>query len=226
MDSSSVKLYLQPWDVESRLRSLGLTQTILREAVRAGEFERSTCTSLNPRPYAGIAAWSWAVARLREQLLPQGWRMEDKRNLPLTIDPVRRTAIVVTSGSPNTGDPERVPTTKNPKGRMTANQVKTNHRQLILGFPDAPRLIPLPGKAETITWLFLIFAKYNAKTEDFTAKSELSLPGAIDPKGYVCEWAERIILEPVLLDDIALGQTDDGDQDENAQGIDVPVKRR
>jgi hypothetical protein len=222
-----VQMHVQPHEVDSRLRRLGLTETIIREAIRAGELERASCTSLNPRPYPGVAAWSWTVATFRQQTIPQGWRIEDKNNLPLTIDPVRHTAIVITSGSAATGDPKRMPTTKYPKGRMTAGQVKINQRQLTLLFADKPKLVPTPHRSELFTWLLLIRPEYDPKRERFLAHFELSLPAAIDQKGFVTEWEERIIFTPVILDDIVLGKPDNGpDGGRDAEDIDIPVKRK
>jgi hypothetical protein len=224
--SRPVQMFVQPHEIDARLQRLGLTETMLREAIRAGELERSSCTSLNPRTFAGMAAWGWAVARFREQVIPQGWRIDDKNNLPLTIDPVRRTAIVLTSGSAATGDPARTPTTKYPKGSMTAGQVEVNQQQLALFFADKPKLVPTPRRSELFTWLLLIRPEYDPRHERFLAHCELSLPGAINPKGWVCEWEERIILQPVILDDIVLGKPADGDPDDRGEEYDVPVKRK
>jgi hypothetical protein len=217
-----VKVIQKIREVDHRLQELGLTSEILRLAVRAGELERVSCTELDPRSYPGTAAWALTIRSLREQLLPLGCRYQNKKNLPLIIDPVRRLAFVVTSGSSATGDPTLEPTTKYPKGPVVAGQIRVNRQQLTL-FGDS-RFAPLPLKEETITWLLLIRVEYRPKNEtagEHVAFCELSLPSEINEKGFVTSWAERIILEPVKLD-----QPRRRDDDDDEVEFDVPVTRR
>jgi hypothetical protein len=221
------KVLAVQWEVESRLASMGLTAIILHNAIRAGELERISCTSLDPRSYPGVAAWALTVRRLREQLKPEGWIAEDKNNLPLVIEPVRHIAIAVTSGNPDTGERAGEPTTKHPKGPMIAGQVEINQQQFSLFFRDAPRLVPIPRAEELLTWLLLVYATFQPHNESegtHIAKCELSLPAAIDEAGYVCRWEERILLEPVRLDDVP--RPGHAGEDEEDTGYDVPVTRR
>ncbi len=209
-------------EVDRRLHDLGLTSEVLRRAIRAGELERVSCTDLDPKSFPGTAAWAFTVRSIREQLLPQGWRYQNKKNLPLVIEPVRRIALVVTSGSAATGDSTLEPTTKYPKGPVVAGQVQVNRRQFLL-FGES-QFSPLPLQSELITWLLLIRVEYRPQNEDIgehVAFCELSLPSEINEKGFVTVWAERIILDPVKLDEPR--RRDDEDEEFD---LDVPVTRR
>jgi|SRR5580693_8726482 hypothetical protein len=224
MKEPQPKVAAEPWDVDANLAALGLKREQLREAVRLGELERVSCTDLDPQSFPGTTAWAHTIRYLRADLLLEGWVPQNKNNLPLTVHPVRHLGILVTSGSPGTGDPDGEPTTKYPKGPMTASQVKAN-RQLLL-FGDTPRVLRVPRKDDVVTWCLLVYAVFYPRNETIgthIAKCELSLPAAIDEDGYVCEWGKRIILEPVRLDDIPT-RRDIGDEDGGE--IDVPVKRR
>jgi hypothetical protein len=210
-------------EVDRRLLDLGLTQEILRDAVRAGELERVSCTPLDPKSFPGTAAWALCVRKLREFLLPRGWKFLNKKNLPLVVDPVRLNAIVVTSGSAATGLADREPTTKYPQGPATAGQVKVNRQQGVL-FGEA-RFMPLPLKNEFVTWLLLIRVEHKPQDDgsvvEHRAVCELSLPAEINEKGMVTAWAERIILDTVKLDEPAQRKDDDEEEE-----LDVPVTRR
>ncbi|MFN7962702.1 MAG: hypothetical protein U0002_15645 [Thermoanaerobaculia bacterium] len=147
-----------------------------------------------------------------------------KNNLPLVVDPVRRIAIAVTSGSETVGDPSlgACPTTKYPKGPVFVHQVQVNRRQLVM-FPERSHT-PLPIDGEFVTWLLMVRSEYHPKTEavgEHVAFCELSLPAEIDEEGYVTAWAERIVLEPVRLD-----QSRPQERALIEEEIIVPVSRR
>lgn len=221
----AAKIYAEPLEVAAKLRSIGLTSEILRAAITAGELERVSCTDLDPLSYPGTSAWGHTVRHLRRLLLPLGWRQENPSNLALIVEPVRRIAIAVTAGSRATGIADLSPTTKHQKGPMIQDQVLVNRRQLLL-FKDDRRFLPTPRLDERLTWLLLVRAEYNprtASTGDHIARCELSLPAEINEDGFVIKWWERIILEPVRLDQVPAPKWTEGDLETE---FDVPVRRR
>jgi hypothetical protein len=109
---------------------------------------------------------------------------------------------------------------------MTADQVRVNQQMDLFGATS--RFRPMPHRSEFTTWCLLIQAAFYPRDEfigTHIAQCELSLPLAIDEDGFVCEWSERIILEPVRLDDIPT-RRENPDDDEGETEIDVPVTRR
>lgn len=236
MEQGEAQIAIEPWDVRQALGELGLTLERLQETVRAGELERVSCTSFDPPSYPGTAAWGHANRYFRATHAPDGWKSFNKNNLPLTLHPNRQIAILITSGSPGTGDLKRNPTTKHSKGPMTVSQIRANRQASIFDLLEggessqlvnAPsRFSPISDEDTLITWCLLIYAEFYPRDENIgthVAMSELSLPAAVDEHGYVCKWTKRIILPPVRLDDVPT-RRDYEDEDEGE--IDVPVARK
>jgi len=201
--------------VEERLRSMALSSTILRNAVVAGEAARADCTLLDPVCAAGFEAWRLTTRTLREQLLPR-WRAVNEKNLPLVVEPVLGIAIAVAAGDTATGLEEMQPTTKYPKGPVTERYIRVNRRQMPLFGEEEPMFVPTPTDAERYTWILLVYSTPRV------VRCEVSLPAEIDEDGYIVKWQERLILEPIILDEAApVDEEPDGGDD-----IDVPVSRR
>lgn len=210
-----------PWQVERRLAELDLNVEELREAVRAGLLERLACTGYDPLSAPGYELWRLASRRLREVKIvgpDPDWRPVNERGQPLVVNPVKRIAVTVSSGSEQTGngDRDRPPRTKNPKGQVTTDLVEVN-RQLLL-FQNHPSAIRTPKAKDRATWFLLIHV------DGSTARCELSLPRAMSD-GYIVDWHERLMLEPVTLDDIPKVLALDPDGGGSAD-IDVPVSRK
>jgi hypothetical protein len=203
-----------------RLEQLGVTVADLEFALRGGDAEARTYTELDPPSTPGIGRWGRTNRFLRERLLPKGWKYDNPRNLPRTIDPTGAYTIVATTGDDSTGRAHAVPTTKYAKGIATQEAVLANEQ---LAF-DLPELQVGEALAEVVasqadpvtTWLLL----YNVTDEGIRA--ELSCPASITKQGFVDAWSERIILPPMAFD-----EPDDGDGGgEDGEGIDVPIERR
>src|SRR5665213_2605347 len=171
-----------------RLADLGLSTEILERVVRRADAEASTCTALDPPILTGLLRWGRGTRFLREELVPLGWRFDNPRNLPRTIEPNGTFAIVVTSGDESTGLVDFTPTTKYPKGFATIEAVETNE-QLALDFGEvASPQTPLDvDPRDRLTWLML----FHIEPDGF--RVELSLPDAI-VEGWITSWEERIIL--------------------------------
>ena len=204
-------LYIEPYEVNARLKSLGLTQSPLIDAVKQGELQRRLGSVLDPKPSPGYAAWSRAVRALREDLLEiGGWHPEDSDGVPKVVNDRETIAIAVTSGDQNTGDAtsNEDPATKNPKGEATADAVKNN----------LPTLLDELDTVAPITWFLL----YNSRADGLFA--ELSCPREMAANGYVSTWTERIVLGKIDLGEDAVAAIPA--QPESSAPIDVTVIRR
>lgn len=209
----------EPIEVDARLQVLGLTTSLLSEAIQRGHLARMSCTANDPIGAAGYAGWSHTVRALRDLLVPLGWRRNEDEQLPLTINEANTVAIAVSHGDPATGVFGRgEPRTKYPKGPATAAFVEQNAAQLQL--PLGGNLVQLrPARALTdrTTWLLLL----HPTPEE--VRAELSLPAFFSPGGHVLTWAQRIILAPLPVDPVpGLHDTDA----ETTPEIDISVSRR
>jgi hypothetical protein len=197
-----------------KLAELGLTVEIIERVVRRADAEASMCTALDPPIMEGMTRWARTTRFLREELIPQGWRFDNPRNLPRTIHPGGEFAVVVSTGDELTGLLDALPATKYLKGDATVRAVEMNE-QLALDFPDFD-LSQRDGAGEILTW----FLMYRASEDEFRA--ELSLPDAI-ADGRITSWAERVILPAFPRDDDRLAGPAGNDSDES---VVVEVTRR
>ena len=129
--------------------------------------------------------------RLREYLLPKGWRRSDENNYSLVISPDDRIAIAVCTGDENTGVPNAMPSNKAHKGSSTMEAIIYN--QLELGLPPETSLPSLPARTncfqkQQVTWILLV---HRAADE---VRCELSLPSSFGT-GQINDWNERILLK-------------------------------
>lgn len=191
-------------DVEAELHELGLDQEELIYAVLEAHSARSQQNEWHPPTFGGMVQYYWGTSALREALIerrPEGrkWSKHDDNNFCYVTDPSGRTSIVVYSGSPETGDPDRSPTTKCPRGTKGLEAVAVNRQQLSIQF-DESALVDAPDVAtKPKVWFLLIYVNQDE------VLCELSLPSAMDEERYVSEWQKRIILrlewpEPAALD--------------------------
>ena len=203
--------YVDPIEVNARLSQLGLTVQILRDAVLAGEVARNGCTKNDPPILRGILPWGRTLRALREILIPDGWRRDDKDNFSTVIDSGGMVALTTSLGDDATGNPRLTPKTKHPKGGGTENVIDLN-RQLEL-FQQAE--IPAPRSLNLrATWFLLIY-----RTSD-EIQVELSLPAALGSDDRVEEWTERVILEPIRL------SSDPTSSREELPDIEIAVTRK
>lgn len=207
------------FEVQSRLAQLGVTRDELLGAIHAGLVDMEGCTELDPITLPGTIIWGRAIRRLRELKVVQGWRPENRQNVPLTVDPNAGIALTVSSGV-GVGRPDRTPRNKNPKGTATGRCVRVNHLTL---FPEheSIRLVPSPSDLET--WLLLVEVESRLEADNVWA--ELSLPLRVDQAGYITDWDERILLGSVGLDDEPATSGEDPGSDLDDE-LDIPVSLR
>ncbi|HUN61844.1 MAG TPA: hypothetical protein VMU53_07635 [Candidatus Sulfotelmatobacter sp.] len=220
-DSSAARIYANEIDRASKLRELGVSEAILREAVERGQAEQAQRTLNHPPLYRGLTPWGEITCAFREQVIPLGWKRDDDGNLAITINDKGTAGIVVATGDEFTGDKDESPCTKSPRGPRTERIIKRNRSLAETLFGDIRK--PTAAEIEKInaqmTW-FLLFSRDEKRQ---LIQCELSLPSKINRKGRVEGWLERIILEPVPYGGEPAQKLEDVPQ---TPEIDIDLKRR
>src|SRR5689334_6924299 len=105
--AEELRVYVEPEEVAGRLDELGLTEAVLRSALLDGGLPfASTCTAHDPPNLSGILLWGKSVRKLRDDLVPLGWTVNNSRNYALTVRPDGHLALIVAAGDGGVGDPE------------------------------------------------------------------------------------------------------------------------
>ena len=204
-------LHIGQIDVTNALAELGVPYDVLEEAVLAGEHSRHECTWADPPNTPGFIAWAKTLRRLKERLVREGWTGNDYA----VLRPDGRLAISVTTGDEATGNLDRTPKTKYPKGASTEVAIRRNRKQLNLFDPGSNREILEDLRLDEVQTWMLVRRRVND-----TVCWELSLPSDLGEDGRVEEWGARIILDPVRLEpDPMPGQ-------EASQAIEIDIRRR
>ncbi len=222
MDAATVKVVKEPSEVERRLLELGLDIDVLHEALRAGLAEAATCTPNDPPGFGGLLAWGRTVRRLRELLIPRGWRRTNLRRLAAVVNPDVEVpvAVAVSTGDERTGlDGSSAPQTRYAKGPAWSAAVAENCGQL--SFQPIPGMEPEAVEDDedeglnrvTLVLMFYVDAK--------ETRCELSIPADMGPDSKLDTWAERILLPPIPRE-----PEPNVEAMPPPQPIDVPVKRR
>ena len=96
----------EPARVDLRLRELGLSISILIEAMKSGLSSAALCHAYHPPNFPGLTLWAEAIRWLRDALVPKGWRSDNSHNLPTVVRGDKGLAIAVVRGGPGTGNPK------------------------------------------------------------------------------------------------------------------------
>lgn len=171
------------------LAMLGLDPEVLLQARSRAQLDVDDCTDFDAPGFAGFTRTSRTVRYLREELIPQGWTTDDAGNQASVVSPDGTHAVIVTSGDEGTGDLDRQVKTKYPKGDVTDRRVAANLQLALFGDEADPESPP-----ERHTWVLLQHCAGDR------VHAELSLPTGSDPTGRISTWRERIVLEPLILD--------------------------
>lgn len=188
----------EPKSVSERLAELDLSVALLHDVGRNWLLAFKNCSPNHPKTFPGFYAWGEAVCALRDRLVPQDWERSDGRNYPLTVHPNGSHCIAIATGDEGTGDPNKTPSNRVPKGPRTADVVAVNSGQADL-FLDDPILVFASvieqAAKERTTFIFLIHLDFIARE----LRMELSIPVSI-VEGRIDSWQERILLPPLPLD--------------------------
>ena len=202
-----VRVISDPAEARSRLRELGLSIESLRDALEYGFSYRADCTGHDPIP--GMMMWEKTVRGLRDQLVPQGWKVDNRRNLPQTVNPADDLAIVVRAGNDETGNPVGHPRPLCEQGPAT--------RGLLIDATQPPLFnLAVEESSSPRRRIWILLYRCGRRWSDLRA--ELSQPYP-DADGEVGGWHQRIIL-PLENDD------DLGGALEPLAPIDVPVRMK
>jgi hypothetical protein len=162
-----------------------------------------------------MVPWAKTVRALRESLVARGWRRQEPSNLPLIVSPDCTIAIAVSSGDEYTGVAAGTPQTQYPKGPVTIAAVDSNQMSLALFGQSPPAASPSGDGPAWVLWILLIANRGNE------LRCELSLPAQIGEDLRVTGWVERILLEPIVLDQVPAFTTPDAEP-----SIPVEVRRK
>ncbi len=208
-------IHSQVWDVQNRLAEFNLSVDSLQEAVQAGHLGFISCTENDPPTVRGLIAWAYTLRRLREILIPAGWKRDDAQNFSRTFSKESKINILVATGDKGTGRVNLHPRTKSPKGQLTELAVSHNIQHAFDGFLPREKSERLSLSVYGMTWILLA---YISVTE---VRAELSLPSNIED-GHILAWEERIILPRIEVDPDSL-EVSSTDNDPGPE-FNVPVR--
>jgi hypothetical protein len=211
--------YEQPHRRAARLAELGLTEKIIVEIAERGLVARRTCTPFDPPSFPGTLQWATMHRASRELLQRLDWTRDDSHNFSRVVSPDGAVAITIATGDDFTGTAmgvgARVPSTKYPKGTETDLAIVVNKQ---LSFFDEPiEELETDTVARPVRQTWWLLTAVVGKELRF----ELSCPEAQDEKGYIVDWSERIIFDPIPLDQLDLRD----DDEPGPPAIEVPVER-
>lgn len=205
---------LLPYDVDRRLRSIGLTRELLLLGVAALVTAHNGHTENDPPSAARWDGWRMGTRRLRELLRPQGWEKDDTGTFSLIVDHGRRQQIVVVNTDARTGIRARPPSNATRKGPFSAKAADENQHVLdIAGFrEEQERLIHRRAGTYT-TWCLCVFV------DGEIVRAELSKPVSYS-SGFITGWEERIVL---IGEDAQIAGSDSIIIDDDGLSPDFPI---
>ena len=175
---------------------------------------------------AGFLAWGKTLRHLRDELKSAGWTADRSGNFETVRSPDGKVAITSVRGDEKTGTNE-MPSTATDKGPRTKKAVSVNRAQLsfdpqIIGSTSNVALL----HKDVVTWFLLHF--YDEAAQEI--RLELAIPvefvvasgSGEDERVIATHFESRLPLESILLEDAEV----DGEAEEEADEVDVPVSRR
>lgn len=209
-------VHAKPYEARRRLIELCVPIEALTRAIEAGRVGRSLCTDNDPPIIPGTEAWRYVVRKLREELVPKGWRKADPANYSLVINDAAQLNIVVASADEFVCRAHADPRTRSPKGLYTAAAIARN---TVAGdlFPETldEDVRFIATALQYPTWMLLIHIT------DQECRGELSFPDLIEDQKIV-SWAERIFIPHDDADSTGLSVPDS----DEGPDFDVPVRRK
>lgn len=174
-------------DVDAELHRIGLEREELLRVVRLAHWAHSQKTVWHPPNYGGLNLYACGTSGVRKELIEnraagRKWSLDNSDGFCRTTDPEGRTTIVVASGSVETGDPNREPRTRHPRGKLSLKAVAVNRLQRSF-FDEAHSVRDKPT-----LWFLLICV------DGDEVRSELSLPLGVDETDRAHLWRRRIIV--------------------------------
>jgi hypothetical protein len=199
---------------EEMLAAIGITAADLNATVVQIYRAFAAVGPLHPKGFSGTNSWADGTQAIRATMVPKGWKIADPNGQPRIVSPGGRYAITVSSGNPNTGNPNKTPQTKNSKGSQTSRSVAYNSRQGELFVNEPQENVISVAAEEQMLWFLLYYVDIEGKE----VRYELSCPITVGDNDKVDGWAVRIIMPALRLGGGGLQSSDPG------QTIDIPVK--
>lgn len=188
-----------------------ITPELLTEVVTYMHDEMSRCTANEVSWMEGVIAQGKPMRRLRELLIPNGFKRGNA--LETVISPDKSFQIASLRGNANTGL-ERMPKSRRERGPLTCEAV--NHNT-----PPPPNLLGEVHEEHIQTWVLLTYVEYDEETGDMELRAELSLPTSAQRNGTIDQFEPRYKLEPIHLSQAQGSEEDDGEDE-----IDIDVRPR
>ncbi len=188
-------VYATPVARREKLKSLGIPEQLLIDAVQYGVAEKLTQVVYDPATSGGIDLYRYTTREVRRGLHELGWELSDSNNIALVRNPINDTTVIVCSGDQQTGQLiGDLPKTKRSKGEVFLEVTEVQSVDLFGNEEVTTRLVAVPDKE---VWLLL---HYHLDCKDGqTLRAELSRPLEAED-GIITKWSERIILHIPLPD--------------------------
>ena len=176
----ALTVYVTPYEVDARLKQLGVSRRPLVLAALQGDLQRRLCTPDDFYATPGYVEWARALRTLREELRrDHGWHRGDFLRIPVCFNAEENLAISVALGDQWTGiDGEKQPSTS-PRGPATIEVVELSGTQRSIDF-DVDDAVDF--------WYLLIYAAGDE------LRAELSRPTDVNDTKRINKWNERILL--------------------------------
>jgi hypothetical protein len=204
---------------ENRLKSIGLSETALRDlGVRVlGAFNKATPNDTVTA--AGSYAYLEGVKSSRDIFCRNGWVRHPLNGLELIKNLDGNIFLGISSGDKFTGVAGNIqPSTKNNKGPQTGHLISQNSEPRFL-FPELTEARQKAIKNSEQIWYFL----YHIDLDKREFRSEVSLPININTETMkINEWSDRILLQPIEFGE----SVKDIDLNDYAEEIPFDIKRK
>ena len=179
-------LFLKPVEANITLDGIGVKKEHLVQVVEAMWKEKLSCS---PNDTAGaplILAYHIGIRRLREVLIPNGWRASTNRNLEFVYDG-ESTYITVWNTDENTALPSPLqPRPIAKKGNATKSVINSNQLSWAEILGPAENCNQLSTQAQNY-WVLCVYS------DDTSVRAELSLPNSIH-NGQFTSFIKRIVI--------------------------------
>jgi len=182
------KIRVENWDVESRLRQLGLSRKELIDVVKASVAQHAFCSDNDPPNARGFESWRWGVRKLREIYRAKDeWDKDDTRGFSTIVNRKLKVRVAVMNSDGGAGTLDAVPQNRSRKG-AASEEVSIINQQLELGGSDwAPVPDENQGFEDYETWHLCIYIAGDV------VRAELSRLHGFEA-GYFTDCFEKIIL--------------------------------
>ena len=173
----ALTVYVTPYEVDARLKQLGVSRRPLVLAALQGDLQRRLCTPDDFYATPGYVGWARTLRTLREELRrDHGWHRGDFRRIPVCFNSEENVAIAAAGGNQWTGvDGQEQPATRE-KGQGTVDAVEMSGTQRVLEFEAVD------------FWYLLTYAT------DGELRVELSCPTNVNDARQINRWSERILI--------------------------------